>query len=252
MPKPFIGGNWKNNGTKASTTELINVLNGGVVDFEVDVAICPPFIHIPYVQQQLKNPKMFVAAQNCSIKTGAFTGEVACQLLKDFGVNWTILGHSERRQYYGETNEVVAAKTAAAYEAGLSVIGCLGETRAEREDTTGSFFDKVIYPSLAAYAAVTKDWTKLVIAYEPVWAIGTGLVATPEQAQEVHAKIRQWLASNVNPQVAADTRIIYGGSVTGGNAAELYTQKDVDGFLVGGASLKPDFLTIIAATKQAK
>ena len=143
----------------------------------------------------------------------------------------------------------MAAKAAAAYEAGLFVIGCLGETRAEREDTTGSFFDKIIYPQLAAYAKVTKDWSRLVIAYEPVWAIGTGLVATPEQAQEVHAKIREWLVANVNPEVAANVRIIYGGSVTGGNAAELYKQKDVDGFLVGGASLKADFLTIIAAAK---
>eukprot|EP01007_Sphenomonas_quadrangularis_P000185 NODE_1073_length_1015_cov_603.227743_g890_i0.p2 GENE.NODE_1073_length_1015_cov_603.227743_g890_i0~~NODE_1073_length_1015_cov_603.227743_g890_i0.p2 ORF type:complete len:278 (+),score=86.89 NODE_1073_length_1015_cov_603.227743_g890_i0:79-912(+) len=250
--KPFVGGNWKCNGTKKSVEELLAILNGATVNFEVDVAICPPIIFMPYVKEHLKHPHMFPAAQNCYDKTGAFTGEIAASELADYGVHWTILGHSERRTLFGDTDATIAAKAAACYAAGVSVIGCLGETLAERQKGEQSFLEHVIYPQLKAYADVTKDWSKLVLAYEPLWAIGTGVVAKPEEAQVVHAAIRKWIATHVGESVAATVRIIYGGSVTAKNAGELFKEPDINGFLVGGASLKPEFLEIITATGAAK
>lgn len=207
----------------------------------VCVGLVPSAVHATsHAMERL--PSLF-ALQDAFTGTGAHTGEVAAAHLNDVGVKYAIVGHSERRQK-GESNELVGAKAKAAVDAGLTVIACLGETAAERD--AGKTFD-VVTAQLSAYAKNIKDWSKVVVAYEPVWAIGTGKVATPAQAQEVHAKLRAWLASNVSSAAAESTRIIYGGSVTAGNAKELAALPDVDGFLVGGASLKPEFVDIINA-----
>eukprot|EP01086_Lenisia_limosa_P016690 TRINITY_DN670_c0_g1_i1.p2 TRINITY_DN670_c0_g1~~TRINITY_DN670_c0_g1_i1.p2 ORF type:complete len:185 (-),score=85.36 TRINITY_DN670_c0_g1_i1:48-602(-) len=177
---------------------------------------------------------------------GAFTGEVAPAMIKDIGLDWVVLGHSERRHVYGESNAMTGKKVALALESDLSVIACIGEQLEDRE--SGKTND-VCFEQMKAIADNTKDWSKIVIAYEPVWAIGTGVVATPEVAQETHAALRQWLKDNVSADVAAETRIIYGGSVNGKNCQDLAGRADIDGFLVGGASLKPEFATIIASAK---
>jgi len=184
-----------------------------------------------------------VASQSISSKKdGAFTGEISAEQVKDFGLKWTLVGHSERRTLYGETNEVVAAKVQRAQEAGLSAIVCIGETLEIREAGTTN---EVLKQQLDAVKPSITDWSRIVIAYEPVWAIGTGKVATPEIAQETHAYIRSWLSAEVSPAVANATRIQYGGSATAANVGALIVMPDIDGFLVGGASLKPEFCDII-------
>lgn len=248
--KFLIGGNWKCNGTKASVEKLVGVLNKAVVPPFVEVVVAPIAIHISSVQAGLQ-PAIQIAAQNCGVnsKCGAFTGELAASQLKDAGIPWVIVGHSERREMFGEDNELVGAKTKVAVDAGLSVMTCIGEKLEARK--AGTYFD-VLTAQLAPVAAqlAPADWANVAIAYEPVWAIGTGEVATPEQAQEAHAFIRRWLSENVSPSVAASVRIQYGGSVKGANAASLAACADIDGFLVGGASLKDDFLNIIAAATR--
>lgn len=247
-PRPFVGGNWKCNGTKASIVKLVDVLNSHEVTHAVDVVVAPTAAHLGLVQSILTNSAIQVSAQNCIPAGGAFTGEINAAQVKDLGLDWVIIGHSERRTKYGETDEVVAAKVAAAVQAGLKVIACIGETLDERE--AGKTMDVVLRQMAAideAYSGTGKgmDWyaTDLVIAYEPVWAIGTGKVATPEQAQEVHAGLRNYLGVS-----RADTRIIYGGSANDKNCGDLYSQADINGFLVGGASLLPAFNTIIDST----
>lgn len=201
-----------------------------------EVVIAPPALYLLFVRERVKK-EIGVAAQNVFDKpNGAFTGEISVQHLKDSGIDWTILGHSERRTLLGETDEIVAAKTKYATENGISVIWCCGESLEQRE--LGKTLE-VIASQLAALKAKISDWSKIVIAYEPIWAIGTGKVATTEQAQGVHASIREWLAKNVSQSVADETRILYGGSVSEKNCKDLSKQKDIDGFLVGGASLKP-------------
>ncbi|ETP37913.1 triose-phosphate isomerase [Phytophthora nicotianae P10297] len=246
MPrKYFIGGNWKCNGTRSSVRDLVAILNKTVVDrSQVDVIVAPPSLHLDQVQQLLQR-SIAVCAQNVSLTgLGAFTGEIAAEQLADLGISWTITGHSERRAYYGETDEIVAKKTKRALDLGLQVIFCIGETLEQRK--AGQTLD-VLTRQTKALAAIIgeKEWGRVVVAYEPVWAIGTGVVATPAQAQEAHQKLRQWLASNVSTSGAEKLRIIYGGSVNGKNCQELIRLEDVDGFLVGGASLKPEFDTII-------
>ena len=189
-----------------------------------------------------------VAAQNVSAhKTGAFTGEIAAEQLTDFGVEWTLIGHSERRALFHECNETVGTKVANAFEAGLNVILCIGESLEQREANTTN---DVLKEQLDAVKENVKDWAKVVIAYEPIWAIGTGKVATPEQAQETHSYIRSWLTDNVSEEVAGATRIIYGGSVNDKNCTDLIDQSEIDGFLVGGASLKLAFKTIVSAASE--
>ncbi len=184
-----------------------------------------------------------VSAQNCSAQgNGAFTGEVSADILVDLGLKWVILGHSERRSLYGESNELVAKKTKYALEKGLNVILCIGEKLEEREAGTTN---NVLKGQLDACKESVSDWRKVVIAYEPVWAIGTGKVATPDQAQETQAYVRSWLRDSISDEVSKATRIIYGGSVTETNCVDLIKQPDVDGFLVGGASLKAAFSDII-------
>ena len=248
-PQPVAAANWKCNGTKESLSQLIEVFNKHEINHDVQCVVGATFIHLPLVQEKLKNPKFVISAENAIEKSGAFTGEVSMPILKDYGINWLILGHSERRTYYGETNEIVAEKVSAAYKQGFTVIACIGETLKEREAGTT---EKVVLGQLEAIAKLLpkEAWTKIIIAYEPVWAIGTGKVATPEQAQEVHALIRKWMSEHIDADIAANLRILYGGSVNGQNAAELYKKEDINGFLVGGASLKPEFTQIIDATKH--
>lgn len=186
-----------------------------------------------------------VAAQNVFDKPdGAFTGEISVAQLKDSNITWTILGHSERRTVIKESDDFVANKTKAALDGGLGVILCCGETLEQRD--ANKTMD-VVLAQLGAVSKVIKDWSKIVVAYEPVWAIGTGKVATTEQAQEVHKGIREWMGKELSKDAAEKTRIIYGGSVSEKNCKELAKEKDIDGFLVGGASLKPAFVDIINA-----
>nr|ABE11555.1 cytosolic triosephosphate isomerase [Euglena deses var. intermedia] len=254
MPRKFfVGGNWKCNGTRESIASLLKDFNGAVgePDLDVQIVVAPPFVHCDFTKEKL--PKGWeLSVQNCWIgKGGAFTGEVSAEMIKDAGIPWVILGHSERRHLpqLKESDETVAVKVAYALANGLKVMACIGELLEERE---AGQTQAVNERQLKAIAAKLKeeDWKNVVIAYEPVWAIGTGKVATPEQAQEVHEHVRAWVASNVSPSVAAEVRILYGGSVTAKNCVELAGKPDVDGFLVGGASLKPEFLDIIAAHKH--
>ncbi|KAL5228429.1 hypothetical protein ABZP36_016694 [Zizania latifolia] len=250
--KFFVGGNWKCNGTTDQVDKIVKILNEGQVPSPdvVEVVVSPPYVFLPVVKSQLR-PEFQVAAQNCWVKKGgAFTGEISAEMLVNLGVPSVILGHSERRSLLGESSEFVGDKVAYALAQGLKVIACVGETLEQRE--SGSTMD-VVSAQTKAIAERIKDWTNVVIAYEPVWAIGTGKVATPAQAQEVHAVLRDWLKTNVSPEVAESTRIIYGGSVTAANCKELAGQPDLDGFLVGGASLKLEFIDIInsATVKSA-
>ncbi|XP_023512787.1 triosephosphate isomerase, chloroplastic-like [Cucurbita pepo subsp. pepo] len=248
--KFFVGGNWKCNGTKESITKLVSDLNNVKLEDDVDVVVAPPFLYIDQVKSSLA-PRIEISAQNSWVsKGGAFTGEISVEQLKDIGCKWVILGHSERRHVIGEDDQFIGKKAAYALSEGLGVIACIGELLEERE--AGKTFD-VCFQQLKAYADAVPSWDGIVIAYEPVWAIGTGKVATPDQAQEVHAAVRDWLKKNVSPEVASKTRIIYGGSVNGGNCAELAKKEDIDGFLVGGASLKgPEFGTIVNSVTAKK
>ncbi|KAI0455366.1 triose-phosphate isomerase-like protein [Xylaria acuta] len=240
--KFFVGGNFKMNGSVSSITEIVDNLNKAKLDPNVETVISPPALYLLLVREHAKK-EIGVAAQNVFDKpNGAFTGEISVQHLKDSGIDWAILGHSERRTILGESDEVVASKTKYATENGVSVIWCCGESLEQRE--AGKTLE-VIANQIAVLKAKISDWSKIVIAYEPIWAIGTGKVATTAQAQEVHASIREWLAKNVSQSVADETRILYGGSVSEKNCKDLSKQKDIDGFLVGGASLKPAFVDII-------
>ncbi|GMH35084.1 hypothetical protein BSKO_02952 [Bryopsis sp. KO-2023] len=246
--KFFVGGNWKCNGSTESIITLVDDLNAGSIPSDVDVVCAPPFVYLSQVKATLKWPYQ-ISAQDCWVgASGAYTGEVAAEMLADVGISWVILGHSERRALCGESPEFVGEKVAYAQSKGLSVIPCIGETLKERE--SGEMFN-VLETQLRAIVDGVSNWDDVVLAYEPVWAIGTGVVATPEQAQEVHAYLRKWVADNVGADVAANLRIIYGGSVNDGNCVDLAGREDIDGFLVGGASLKgASFVQICNANKH--
>ncbi|KAL2636334.1 hypothetical protein R1flu_007813 [Riccia fluitans] len=248
--KFFVGGNWKANGNKESVKKLVQELNDAKLEEDVDVVVSPPYIYLDSVLNTLTK-RIEVSAQNSWVgKGGAFTGEISAEQLKDLGVQWVILGHSERRHIIGEANEFIGKKAAYALENGLKVIACIGELLEEREAGKTT---EVCFTQLKAFADAVPSWKDVVIAYEPVWAIGTGKVATPQQAQDVHSEIRKWLAENVSAEASSQTRIIYGGSVNAANSAELAKQEDIDGFLVGGASLKgPDFATIVNSVTSKK
>ncbi|KAG8530374.1 triosephosphate isomerase [Bacidia gigantensis] len=241
MPRQFfVGGNFKMfdppNGTIKSITDIVHNLNGAPLDPKTEVVVAPPALFILLVREHLK-AELEVCSQNVFDKpNGAFTGEISAEQLTDSGIKWTLIGHSERRVVMGETDEFIASKTKAALDGSLSVILCIGETLEQRD--SGRTID-VVTRQLNAVKAKIGDWSKIVVAYEPVWAIGTGKVATTEQAQEVHKAIREWLGKEVGKEAAEKTRVIYGGSVNEKNCGELARQDDVDGFLVGGASLKP-------------
>jgi len=247
MPRKFfVGGNWKLNGLKESVAKLVSELNAANIAFDkAEVVVAPVAIHLEAVVR-LARPEIQVSAQNCYHESkGAFTGEISGEQLKDIGVHWTILGHSERRNILHESDEFVGKKVGHALKAGLQVIVCVGELLEEREAGKTT---EVVFRQLKAVAShvQAEEWKRVVIAYEPVWAIGTGKVATPQQAQEVHSEIRKWLRETVSADVADATRIIYGGSVKGSNSSELAAQPDIDGFLVGGASLiTSEFVTIV-------
>lgn len=242
--KFFVGGNWKCNGTVEEVKKIVTFLNEAEVPTEdvVEVVVSPPFVFLTLVKSLLR-PDFQVAAQNCWVRRGgAFTGEISAEMLVNLRIPWVILGHSERRLLLNESNEFVADKVAYALSRGLKIIACVGETLEQRE--SGSTM-AVVAAQTQSIADKVRNWDNIVLAYEPVWAIGTGKVATPAQAQEVHSELRKWLRDNVGVEVASSTRIIYGGSVNGTNCRELAKQPDIDGFLVGGASLKPEFIDII-------
>jgi len=251
MPRtPIVGGNWKCNGTVASSKALCEALNAGEWDTsKVETVVCPVALHIPMVQDLVK-PGIKVAAQNCSATgNGAFTGEINAAQVKDAGLEWVLLGHSERRKLYGETEEMLGTKLAKAMEAGLKVIYCIGEQLEDRE--AGKTNDVIAQHMATVFACPDIDYERVVIAYEPVWAIGTGKVATAAQAEDAHKYTRELTAEKVSKNVADGLRIQYGGSVSPSNCVELMSCPNVDGFLVGGASLKPDFCTIIKAAAEA-
>ncbi|KAE8340414.1 hypothetical protein BDV24DRAFT_133837 [Aspergillus arachidicola] len=248
MPRQFfVGGNFKMNGTAESITSIIKNLNEAKLDETTEVVVSPPALYLTLAQQVADKKKVAVSSQNVFDKpNGAFTGEISVSQLQDAKIPWTIIGHSERRVILKESDEFIARKVKAAIDGGISVIFCIGETLEERE--ANKTIEVVTKQLNAAAKELTKEqWSKVVIAYEPVWAIGTGKVATTQQAQEVHAAIRKWLADAISPEASENTRIIYGGSVSEKNCRELAQERDVDGFLVGGASLKPAFVDIINA-----
>ena len=247
MLQKLIAGNWKMNGSLAANQALLADLLAGLAAQApaCQVAVAVPAPYLAQVQQLTAGPAIALGAQDVSQHaSGAFTGETSAQMLNDFGVRYALVGHSERRQYHGETDAIVAAKAQAALAAGITPIVCLGETLAQRE---AGETEAVVQRQLAAVLDVVgQDVTRLVVAYEPVWAIGTGKTATPEQAQAVHAALRAQLVQANG--AAAQVPLLYGGSMNAANAAQLLAQPDIDGGLIGGAALKAaDFLHIIAA-----
>lgn len=231
------------NGSKDSITLICDNLNKSDLPSNVEVVICPPAAYIATAVAAIKAPTVEIGAQDIYTKaSGAFTGETAASQVLDLGAKWTLTGHSERRTIFKELDEFIADKTKFGLDSGLKVILCIGETLEERKaDVT----IQVCARQLDAVSKIISDWSNVVVAYEPVWAIGTGLAATPEDAQETHKAIRDHLVSTIGAKAAADLRILYGGSVNGKNAVEFKDKADVDGFLVGGASLKPEFVDII-------
>jgi triosephosphate isomerase len=237
MRKPLIAGNWKLNGSREANAGLVRgVLENIDASVACDIMVCPPYVYLPDLAQLLAGTSILLGAQNVAAElSGAFTGEISAAMLKDVGASHVIVGHSERRALYGETDGIVAAKFMAAQAANLEPILCVGETLEDRE--SGITMDVVGRQVAAVVDAAGIDaFGACIVAYEPVWAIGTGLTATPEQAQEVHAHIRT-VISATNAKIGAGLRILYGGSVKGGNAAELLAMDDIDGGLIGGASL---------------
>lgn len=235
--------------SRGQKESIIDALNLADLDSTTEIVIAPPSLYLIPLKEKVRK-EIQVSAQNCFFKdSGAFTGETSPAQLVDAQIPYVILGHSERRSIFNETSELVAKKTKAALNATLRVILCVGETLEEREAGQTA---AVVQKQLQAVVDVLQesDWSGVVIAYEPVWAIGTGKVATSAQAQEAHVDIRTFLSGAVSPAVAENTRIIYGGSVTAANCKELSTQPDVNGFLVGGASLKPEFVDIINARRN--
>ncbi len=249
MRKNVVAGNWKMNTTLEEGVELANQINSLLKGKTVncDVVVCVPFTHLTSVNAVLESELVKLGAENCSEhEKGAYTGEVSAAMVKSTGATHVILGHSERRQYFGENNEQLLAKTKLALANGLTPIFCVGEVLEEREN--GTYNDVVKGQVEALFDLSVEDFGKIIIAYEPVWAIGTGKTATAEQAQDMHAHIRRVIEDKYGKEVAEDTSILYGGSCKPGNASELFAKPDVDGGLIGGAALEAEsFLGIIEA-----
>ncbi len=245
MRKKIIAGNWKMNKTPSEAVALINELKPLVANDEVDVVFCVPAIDIIPAIEATKDTNIQIGAENMYYEeSGAYTGEIAPNMLTDVGVKYVIIGHSERREYFAETDETVNKKVLKAFEYGITPIICCGESLTQREQ--GITIDWIRQQIKIAFLNVTADQAKTaVIAYEPIWAIGTGKTATSDQAEEVCGAIRECIAEIYDDATAADIRIQYGGSVNAGNAAELFAKPDIDGGLVGGASLKADFGKIV-------
>ena len=247
MKKKLIAGNWKMNGTAASNAALLDALLAKSADWKCLVAVCVPAVYLAQVQAIVEGTGIALGSQDVSAQeSGAYTGEISAAMLKDFGTRYAIVGHSERRQYHGETDATVAAKATRALAAGITPIVCVGETLAERE---AGRTEEVVKRQLAAVIHANGHCiSEIVVAYEPVWAIGTGKTATPEMAQQVHAVLRAQLQAA--SEHADRVHILYGGSMNAANAEQLLAQADIDGGLVGGAALKSaDFLAIIAAAR---
>ena len=243
--KKIISGNWKMNMTPSEAVKLVEELKPLVVNDEVDVVFCVPAIDIIPAMEAAKGTNIQIGAENMYFEEkGAYTGEISPNMLVDAGVKYVIIGHSERREYFAETDETVNKKVLKAFEHGLTPIICCGETLTQREQ--GITLDWIRQQIKIAFQNVTAEQAKTaVIAYEPIWAIGTGKTATSDQAEEVCGAIRACIAEVYDEATAAEIRIQYGGSVNAGNAAELFAKPDIDGGLVGGASLKPDFGKIV-------
>lgn len=250
MRKPLIAGNWKMNLLAADAVKMVNELKSLVAGVDgADIVVCPVFTVLGAVNEALSGSSIEMGGQNCYVKeSGAYTGEISPQMLKDVGCTWTIIGHSERRQYFNETDDFLNQKLKFALASGLKVMFCVGETLEERE--SGQMADVLERQVIKGLVGLSdSDFDNMSVAYEPVWAIGTGKTATPEQAQEAHAFIRGLLSKQFGAAVAEKVRIQYGGSVKADNAGELMAKPDVDGALVGGASLKADsFAGIIKAS----
>lgn len=251
MRKNIVAGNWKMNTTLPEGVKLAEEVDNALKGFEpnCDVIICVPFTHLASINAIITNPKKLgLGAENCADhKSGAYTGEVSAAMVASTGATYVILGHSERRQYYGENGEILRAKVALALENGLTPIFCIGEVLEERE---AGKQNEVVKAQLeeGLFNLSAEDFSKVIIAYEPVWAIGTGKTATADQAEEIHAYIRSIIADKYGKEVADNTSILYGGSCKPSNAAELFAKPDVDGGLIGGASLKcEDFMGIVKA-----
>ena len=247
MKKKLIAGNWKMNGTAASNAALLQALLAQSSDWKCLVAVCVPAVYMAQVQSIVEGTGIVLGSQDVSaFESGAYTGEISASMLKDLGTRYSIVGHSERRQYHGETDALVATKAARALAAGITLIVCVGETLVERE---AGRTEEVVKRQLAAVIHANGHCiSEIVVAYEPVWAIGTGKTATPEMAQQVHAVLRAQLRAA--SEKADRVHILYGGSMNAANAEQLLAQPDIDGGLVGGAALKAaDFLSIISAAR---
>ena len=244
MRRPIIAGNWKMNNTAKEGVALVNAIAPLVTEANCDVVVCVPAIDIPAVREALKGTNIKLGAENVHFaEKGAYTGEISAAMLLEYDVEYVIIGHSERRQYFGETDETVNKRTLTALKAGLTPIVCIGESLEERE--TGKT-EAVLKTQIELGLKDVEDVSKIVIAYEPVWAIGTGKTATAAQANETIAFIRKTVGEMFCPKCAAALRIQYGGSMNAGNCKELMAMEEIDGGLIGGASLKaPDFAAIV-------
>lgn len=250
MRKKIVAGNWKMNTTLPEGVALAKEVNAALAgkDAKCDVVICVPFTHLASIAAEIDQTRLGLGAENCADhKSGAYTGEVSAPMVASTGATYVILGHSERRQYYGETSETLREKVALALENGLTPIFCIGEVLAERE--AGKHFEVVkTQIEEGLFNLFAEDFGKIILAYEPVWAIGTGKTATDDQAEEIHAYIRSVIADKYGKEVADNTSILYGGSCKPSNAKALFAKPDVDGGLIGGASLKcADFMGIVEA-----
>ncbi len=245
MRKRIIAGNWKMNKTPSEAIELVNLLKDKADSKEADVVFCVPFVNLIPVKEALKGTNIKVGAQNLHFEnSGAYTGEISAPMLKEIGVDYVVIGHSERRAYFAETDETVNKKIHKAFEYGITPIVCVGESLDERESNIT--IERIRTQVKTGLKGLTAEQAaEIVIAYEPIWAIGTGKVATKEQAQEVCESIRKVFAEMYGEDAASKVRIQYGGSVTGKSAPELFAMADIDGGLVGGASLKEDFINIV-------
>lgn len=248
MRSKIVAGNWKMNKNLDETETLLSALSAKLPDTNAEVMVAPTYINLTGAVRNLESSKIEVIAQNMHFaESGAYTGEISADMLLNVGVSTAIIGHSERRAYFGETDEILAKKVTTALDKGIRVMFCFGEELEDRK--SGNHF-KVVESQLknALFSLETSAWSKIILAYEPVWAIGTGETASPEQAQEMHAFIRKTIAEAFDASVANNVSILYGGSVKPGNAEEIFSKPDVDGGLIGGASLvADDFVAIIKA-----
>ncbi len=251
--RPFVGGNWKMNTTRSTGVEIARAVRAGVESGRapgVETVLFPPFVYLNTIAEELGGALALGGQDVWTEQSGAFTGEISADMLRDVGATWALAGHSERRHVLGEPDELVGKKTAAALKGGLSVVLCVGETLEQRE--AGETDEVNARQTRAGLAGVSKEQLgRIVIAYEPVWAIGTGKTATPEDAQNAHTKIRALIGELYDEDAAAALRLVYGGSVKPDNARELFRKSDIDGGLIGGASLKADdFLAICDAAAE--